>query len=99
MRSIALASFHVYNRVRTYLAKREQDSKEESGRLIQRFPQSIIQMNVQFPSVHLHILPNPIEKDSFQKDPDLVRFEIRDEDLCTSERCVRGPFCGFGESD
>jgi len=40
-------------------------------------------MNIQFPSVHLHILPDPIEQDALQKYPDFIGFEIRDKDLGT----------------
>lgn len=83
----------------TYLAERKQDPQKESRRLIQCLLQSIIQMNIQFPSVHLHILPHSIKEDTFQKDSDFIRFQIRDKDLCTGIRCVRGPFGRLGQCD
>jgi hypothetical protein len=56
-------------------------------------------MNIQFPGVHLHILPDPIEQYTLEEDSYFVRLEIRDKDLCAGIRSVRGPFGRFGKCD
>lgn len=56
-------------------------------------------MNIQFPRIHPHILPDPIEQYTLEEDPDFIRFEIRDENLGTRLGGVGGPFGRLGEGD
>jgi hypothetical protein len=87
------------SRLETYLAKGKEDAKEEGGRLIQCLFQGIIQVNIQFPSVHLHILPDSIKQNTLEKNPDFIGFQVGNKDFGTGIRCVWGPFCRFGQCD
>lgn len=83
----------------THITKREQDTLEESSRLIQRLLQSLVQLVVELSSVLAHVVSHPLEQDSPKKDGSLFGLEIRDEDLGSGEGSVRSPVCWGGEGE
>lgn len=91
---------HCYSgKCSTHLTERKQNTQEESRGLVQRLFQGFVQVHIKLAAVHPHIVAAPVEQDSFQEDPDLVRLQVRDEDLGASVRGVGRPFGRLGEGD
>ena len=77
----------------THITKREQDTLEESGRLIQRLLQSLVQLVVELSSVLAHVVSHSLEKDTTEEDGSLFGFQIGDEDFGSGKGGVRSPVC------